>query len=259
MIKELTKLANYFDSNGLTKEADRLDAVIRKIAEDECWGKDYRGRDVLVPCPPKEEVEYDNKEPDYPEWDDSGHGAWKRDRIKRNSRAAVRPGAKMRFKPDWSAHILEAEKVGEPWQSAVMMPRSSDPGHWLIKDLKGGGFQAKYNGKEYSFKEINVDSDNVWRSQVLPLLRTSEDFGPGDIKPLIIDELTFDDLENMFRYGKPIEILSEGMTDEELIAYEKELYPEYEVNESGLTGGYATDSIQLTNEEAEALGYTAGD
>jgi hypothetical protein len=33
MIKQLTKLANHLDSKGLSKEADYLDAVIRKIAE----------------------------------------------------------------------------------------------------------------------------------------------------------------------------------------------------------------------------------
>ena len=33
MIKELTKLANHLDAKGLTKEADYLDAVIRKNAE----------------------------------------------------------------------------------------------------------------------------------------------------------------------------------------------------------------------------------
>jgi len=33
MIKQLTKLANHLDSKGLRKEADYLDAVIRKIAE----------------------------------------------------------------------------------------------------------------------------------------------------------------------------------------------------------------------------------
>ena len=32
MIKELTKLANHLDSKGLRKEADYLDAVIRKVA-----------------------------------------------------------------------------------------------------------------------------------------------------------------------------------------------------------------------------------
>jgi len=33
MIKELIKLANHLDAKGLSKEADYLDAVIRKIAE----------------------------------------------------------------------------------------------------------------------------------------------------------------------------------------------------------------------------------
>ena len=34
MIKELTKLANHLDSKGLRKEADYLDAVIRKVADE---------------------------------------------------------------------------------------------------------------------------------------------------------------------------------------------------------------------------------
>ena len=34
MIKELTKLANHLDAKGLRKEADYLDALIRKVADD---------------------------------------------------------------------------------------------------------------------------------------------------------------------------------------------------------------------------------
>ena len=34
MINNLIKLANYFDSTGLRKEADRLDAMIRKIGHE---------------------------------------------------------------------------------------------------------------------------------------------------------------------------------------------------------------------------------
>ena len=34
MIKQLIKLANHLDKKGLAKEADYLDAVIRKIAEE---------------------------------------------------------------------------------------------------------------------------------------------------------------------------------------------------------------------------------
>tara|TARA_R110002020_G_scaffold50716_6_gene143129 strand:+ start:13880 stop:14392 length:513 start_codon:yes stop_codon:yes gene_type:complete len=35
MIKELVKLSNHLDTKGLSKEADYLDAVIRKIADEE--------------------------------------------------------------------------------------------------------------------------------------------------------------------------------------------------------------------------------
>ena len=35
MIKQLIKLANHLDKKGLVKEADYLDAVIRKVAEGE--------------------------------------------------------------------------------------------------------------------------------------------------------------------------------------------------------------------------------
>ena len=39
MIKELTRLATHLDSKGLRKEADYLDAVIRKIAEPTKYGR----------------------------------------------------------------------------------------------------------------------------------------------------------------------------------------------------------------------------
>ena len=39
MIKELTILANHLDSKGLRKEADYLDAVIRKVAEPQTEGE----------------------------------------------------------------------------------------------------------------------------------------------------------------------------------------------------------------------------
>jgi len=41
MIKQLTKLANHLDSKGLSKEADYLDAVIRKIADTTPAGLAY--------------------------------------------------------------------------------------------------------------------------------------------------------------------------------------------------------------------------
>lgn len=37
MIKDLTKVANKLDSIGLTKEADMLDRIIKKIAQDSSW------------------------------------------------------------------------------------------------------------------------------------------------------------------------------------------------------------------------------
>tara|TARA_B100000131_G_scaffold175032_1_gene169115 strand:- start:10246 stop:10653 length:408 start_codon:yes stop_codon:yes gene_type:complete len=50
MIKELTKLANHLDSKGLRKEADYLDAVIRKIAAEP------------EKCAPGEEYNFETKE-----------------------------------------------------------------------------------------------------------------------------------------------------------------------------------------------------
>lgn len=39
MIKELIKLANHLDSKGLAAEADKLDSVINKLAEDSDFGE----------------------------------------------------------------------------------------------------------------------------------------------------------------------------------------------------------------------------
>jgi hypothetical protein len=42
MLSKLAKIANRLDSIGLTKEADVLDAFIRKVAEDHEYGQNYR-------------------------------------------------------------------------------------------------------------------------------------------------------------------------------------------------------------------------
>ena len=50
MIEELARLANHLDSKGLRKEADYLDAVIRKIADER------------EKCSPGEEYNFETKE-----------------------------------------------------------------------------------------------------------------------------------------------------------------------------------------------------
>jgi len=69
MIKDLIKLANHLDDKGLTKEADTLDSIIRKIAQDSdkicdsangldfCAGKIKRY--ILNQTPDKETVSLD--------------------------------------------------------------------------------------------------------------------------------------------------------------------------------------------------------
>jgi len=51
MIKQLIKLATHLDSKGLRKEADYLDAVISKIAEDQEFrsAKAHSMRNPLIP------------------------------------------------------------------------------------------------------------------------------------------------------------------------------------------------------------------
>lgn len=40
MLKELTKIANKLDQAGLTKEADKIDIIIKKIAQELSYGND---------------------------------------------------------------------------------------------------------------------------------------------------------------------------------------------------------------------------
>jgi len=47
MIKDLIKLANHLDGKGLTKEADTLDNIIRKIAQDDIKRIGKRGIDAI--------------------------------------------------------------------------------------------------------------------------------------------------------------------------------------------------------------------
>ncbi len=68
MIKELTKLSNHLDSKGLSKEADLIDIIIRKIANDSGYGI---GETDLWVNPTEEDLkwaeEYQNAKADFME------------------------------------------------------------------------------------------------------------------------------------------------------------------------------------------------